>query len=100
MNSRKNNHVSLGLRCLLGETKRVAHKIGHVLDFRNLVIVGKDDGVELLFEHKDFPGQRIKLRSRHRFAHQKAIDVDRRKFRRIHHEVPYSVDPGESIGAP
>ncbi len=49
MNAAKDNDFGLGFGRLLGKAQRIAHEIGHVLDFRDLVIVGQDDGVAAPF---------------------------------------------------
>ena len=77
MNAAKDDDIGLGLGGLLGEAKRVAYLIGHVLDLRHLIVVGKNDRVKLLLEHKDLARQRIKLRSRHRLAHRETIHPGR-----------------------
>ena len=50
MNAAEDNDVRVGLRRLLRKPERIADEIRHVLDFRHLIIVREDDGVELLFE--------------------------------------------------
>ena len=61
MHAAEDDHIRVRLCSLLRETERVAGEIRHVLDFRHLIIVRKDDGVELLFESEDFPGQRLEF---------------------------------------
>ena len=80
MNAAEDDHVGLGLGGLLGEAKRVAHVIGDVLNLGHLVVVGENDRVKLLLEHKDFARQRIELRSRHRLAHREAVHTGRQSL--------------------
>ena len=54
MNAAEDDYVGLGLRRLLREPQRIAYVIGDVLDFRHLVVMGQNDRVKLLLEHKDF----------------------------------------------
>ena len=68
MHAAEHNDVRARLGRLLREPERIADVIRHVLDFRHLIIVGEDDGVELLFERKNFPGQRLEPGVRHRRA--------------------------------
>src|ERR1700712_5497018 len=42
MDTAEDDHLAFGLGVTLGETGRVADVVGHVLDFRQLVIVGED----------------------------------------------------------
>ena len=50
-------------------------KIRHVLDFRHLVIVRRDDGVQLLFERKNFLCQRLEPTLRHRAARMNLCNI-------------------------
>ena len=54
MDAAEDDHVGLGSGRLLGESERIAHVIGDVLDFGHLVVVGQNDRIKLLLEHKDF----------------------------------------------
>ncbi len=65
MNTAKNDHVRFRFRCLLRQAQRVAHKIGNVLDFGDLIVVSENDRVELFLERENLPRQRIKLCLRH-----------------------------------
>ena len=66
MHAAENNHVRVRLGRLLREAERIADEIRHVLDFRHLIIVREDDGVELFLEHKNFLRQRLELVFGHR----------------------------------
>ena len=57
----------------MGKSERITDEIGHVLDFGDLIIVGKDDGVEFAFEVENFARQRFGLSTRHRLADLEAI---------------------------
>jgi 4-hydroxy-3-methylbut-2-enyl diphosphate reductase len=59
MHAAENDHIRVRLGRLLREAERIAHEIRHVLDFRHLVIVREDDGVELLLERENFLRQRL-----------------------------------------
>ncbi len=61
MHAAENDHVRVRLCRLLGQAERIAHKIRHVLDFRHLVIMGQDDGIQLLLERKNFLRQRLEF---------------------------------------
>ena len=54
MDAGKDDDVGRGFGRLLGQAEGIADKIGNVLDFGDLVVMGQDDGVELLFEREDF----------------------------------------------
>ena len=76
MHAAENNHVRVGFGRLLGKAERIAHEIRHVLDFRHLVIVGEDDGVELFFERKNLLCQRLECFLRHRAARMDFCDIN------------------------
>ena len=40
---------------MLRESEGIAHIIGHVLNFRDLIVVREDDGIELFLERQDIP---------------------------------------------
>ena len=61
MHAAENDHVGVGFCRLLGKSERIAHEIRHVLDFRHLVIVRQDDGVQLLLERKNLLRQRLEV---------------------------------------
>ena len=76
MHAAEHNHVGVGLGRLLGKAERIADEIRHVLDFRHLVIVREDDGVELLLERKNFLRQRLEPLLRHRPARMDFCDIN------------------------
>ena len=83
-------HDDIGWRCgrLLRQPERIAHVIGDLLDFRDLVIVREDDRVELLLERKNFACQRIELPCRHRLTHRQALHARQwRHFQNISHKL-------------
>ena len=47
VNAAELDHLGIGLRRLAGEAERVADEVGHVLQLRQLIVVGEDDGVAL-----------------------------------------------------
>ena len=49
MDAAEDDHLGIRLGGLLGQAERIAHKIRYVLDLGHLIVVGQDDGVELLF---------------------------------------------------
>ena len=59
MHAAENDHVRVGLRRLLRKAERIADEIRHVLNFRHLIIVRENDGVELFLERENFRGQRF-----------------------------------------
>ena len=61
MHAAEHDYVGVRLRRLLREAERIANKIGHVLNFRHLIIVREDDRVKLLLERENFPRQRRKF---------------------------------------
>ena len=73
MDPAEHNDVRVGLRRLLGQAERIPDKIRHVLDFRHLVVMGEDDGVQPALEIEDLHGQRLRLRARHRLAKRRSI---------------------------
>ena len=81
MDAAEDDYVGLGLGRLLGEAQRIAHEVGDVLDFRHLVVVGENDRVKLLLEHKDLARERVELRARHRPAHRETVHAGRRNCR-------------------
>ena len=64
------------LRRLLREAERIADEIRHVLNFRHLIIVREDDGVELFFERENFLRQRLELAFGHRRARMHFCDIN------------------------
>ena len=54
MDAAKENDVGLGRLRLIGEAERIAHVIGHFLDFAHLVIVRENHRVLFLFQGQDF----------------------------------------------
>ncbi len=50
MNAAKQNDVRIRFRRLITQAQRVADKIGHVLEFRDLVVVGQDNCVSLALQ--------------------------------------------------
>ena len=66
MHAAEHDHIRVRLGRLLREAERIADEIRHVLDFRHLVIVREDDGVELFFERENFLRQRLELLFGHR----------------------------------
>ena len=76
MHAAENNHVGAGFGGLLGKSERIAHKIRDVLDFRHLVIVRQDDGVQLFFERKNLLRQRLEPPFRHRFPRVDICDIN------------------------
>jgi hypothetical protein len=68
MHAAEHDHVRARLGRLLREAERIAHEIRHVLDFRHLIIVREDDGVELFLERENFLRQRLELVFGHRRA--------------------------------
>ena len=76
MHAAENNHIRVGLGGLLGKAERIAHKIRDVLDFRHLVIMREDDGVQLLFERKNLLRQRLEPPFRHRFPRMDFRDIN------------------------
>ena len=59
MHAAEHNHVRAGFGRLLRQAERIADEIRHVLDFRHLIIVGQDDGVELFLERENLLRQRL-----------------------------------------
>ena len=49
MHATEHDHIRICLGGFLRETERIACKIRHVLDFRHLIIMCENDGVQLLF---------------------------------------------------
>ena len=45
MHPGEDDDIGAGLGCLLGKAEGIAHIIGHILNLRDLVVVGQDDGV-------------------------------------------------------
>ena len=50
MNTAESDDVGIGLLGPEGKPKRVAHIVGNILDFRDLVIVGEDDSVAFFLQ--------------------------------------------------
>ena len=65
MHAAEHDDIRAGPRRLLRQAERIADEIRHVLDFRHLVIVREDDGVELFFERVNFLGKRREAFARH-----------------------------------
>src|SRR4051812_18057716 len=57
MDAAEKNHVSRGLGSLVAQPKGIAHEIGRVLQFRDLVIMGQNDGVPLFLKLLQLLGQ-------------------------------------------
>ena len=66
MDAAKNDDLGPGFGRLLGKAEGIAHVIGHVLDFRHLVIVGQDDGVQAVFELENIARQGVQPLRRQR----------------------------------
>ena len=79
MHAAENNHVRARLRRLLRQAEGIADVIRHVLNFRHLVIVREDDGIELLFERENFLRQRLESAFRHRAARLDFSDINHGK---------------------
>src|SRR5208283_3686809 len=73
MNAAEDNDVRPGFGRLLRQARRVAHKIGDVLNFGHLVVMGENDSVKLLFEREDLTRKRAKLRAGHRCAQRQTV---------------------------
>ena len=54
MDAAKENDVGLRRLRLVGKPERIAHVIGHLLDFAHLIIMRQDHGVLVLLEGQDF----------------------------------------------
>ena len=61
MHAAEDDHVRARLGRLLRQAEGIADKIRHVLDFRHLIIVREDDGVELFFERENLLRQRLEF---------------------------------------
>ena len=85
MHAAEHDHVRVRLRRLLREAERIADEIRHVLDFRHLIIVREDDGVELFFERENLRGERREFFARHRLAQFQLIRVNRLKVGNASH---------------
>ena len=90
VNAAKDDDVGRSFRRLLRKAEGIAHIVGDVLDFGDLVIVREDDGVELFFEGEDFAGEGVVARARHRRADGVGIGGAGLDFGRVNH--------GKSVG--
>ena len=85
MHPAENDHIRVGFGRLLGEAERIADVIRHVLDFRHLVIMREDDGVELLFECEYFLRERSEFLARHWRAKFQLFRVNRSDVGNTYH---------------
>jgi hypothetical protein len=85
MDAAEHDDIGMGGGGLLGEAEGIADVIGDVLDFGDLIVVGEDDGVELLLEGEDFLGEGIGGRNRGDWAGGKAVDGAGGAFGEIDH---------------
>ena len=54
MDAAKKNDISLRRLRLVGKAERIAHVIGHFLDFSHLIVMRQDHGSLLLLQGQDF----------------------------------------------
>ena len=85
MHAAEDDDVGTGSRGLLRKPEGIAHEVGHVLDLGDLVIMGEDDGVELLFEGEDVARERVELRERQRPAHFEPVHAAQLGLGQIDH---------------
>ena len=64
MDAAEDDHIGLGFGGLLGEAERIADEIGDVLNFGNLIIMGKDERVKLSFQAENFAREGVPPRWR------------------------------------
>src|ERR1051325_7643364 len=90
MDAAKNDHVRFCGRGLLRKTEGIADIIGNILNFRDLIIVGENDGTQLILQGKDFPRQRIKLSLRHWLADGQPVDDWLGCWQNVSHNAGYA----------
>ena len=56
MNAAEDDDIRLRARRLLGEPQGIPDKIGHILNFRHLVVVGQNHSIQLFLQDEDLPG--------------------------------------------
>jgi hypothetical protein len=54
MHAAKNNNLCIGLSGFLRKLQRISHEVGDILDLAALIVMGKDDGVTLFLQGKNF----------------------------------------------
>ena len=103
MHPAENNHAGLGLGRLLGQSEGVSDEIRHVLNLRDLVIMGQDHGIEFPLQGEDLLRQRVESFRRHGLA-DAVVEPDRSggaglSLSSIVHGRKIGGRPGESMHA-
>src|SRR3569833_3159082 len=74
MNAAEDDDVGVSFCRFLREAERIAHEIRDVLNFRHLIIVRENDGVELLFQRMNFLREGRGFGRGHALAQAQAVD--------------------------
>jgi hypothetical protein len=91
MDAAEDDDLGGGFGGLLGKAEGIADIIGEVLDFRDLIIMGEEDGVELSFQVKDGAGKSVPPRRGQGDASDKITLVRARDWNCLTHAAVWRV---------